>query len=138
MEADTHKPEAEPSSSPSPAPNAPALEANANANVAGAESFPFPSSAPNANVLGAGIPSFIREDLLDDSAPGTSIADFRSPKLRQFRKYDQRISWRKYIGYGMNGIVFRVRFDDGDGPYALKVVCIYLFPFAYLLTFYII
>ncbi|EGX95887.1 hypothetical protein CCM_00541 [Cordyceps militaris CM01] len=79
------------------------------------------SSAPNANVTGAGSLGFIQEDLLDETPPGTSIADFWSPKLRKFRKHDQRISWRKYVGYGMDGIVFRVRFGDGDGPFALKV-----------------
>ncbi|KAL7626477.1 hypothetical protein AAE478_003249 [Parahypoxylon ruwenzoriense] len=61
----------------------------------------------------------ILEDTLE-GPPGTSLNDFRHPKLRRFPRHDSQINWLEYLGHGEEGIVFKATIGGGK-PVAVKV-----------------
>lgn len=62
-----------------------------------------------------------RDSTLMLGPPGLSIKDFRTPRLRQCPFDMASIKWGRILGYGIEGCVWKVYFED-EGPYALKVV----------------
>ncbi|KAH7146194.1 hypothetical protein EDB81DRAFT_842429 [Dactylonectria macrodidyma] len=55
-----------------------------------------------------------------DGLPSTTRSDFEDAKLRRFPGCGSEIQWLEFLGYGREGLVFKVTFGHGD-PVALKV-----------------
>jgi hypothetical protein len=56
-----------------------------------------------------------------EGPPSTTWRDFIRPKLRRFPRHGAKIEWLDYLGHGIHGLVFKVKFGDDD-PVALKIV----------------
>lgn len=65
---------------------------------------------------------FLSDLPLDDSPPLMKYQNFIAPLLRRFPQHDQRINFRKRLGQGLEGVVYRVWFGSGPPQFALKIV----------------
>ena len=84
---------------------------------------PQPPSPPRPFDLGPTYSHrpFLSEQLLDDeSPPPTAWKDFQTPLHRQFSGHNKDITWRSYLGHGLDGVVFKA--SIGDQVFAIKVV----------------
>lgn len=61
------------------------------------------------------------ENQVLNGPPPTAWRDFIRPKLRRFPGHGANIQWLDYLGHGIHGLVFKVKFGDDD-PVALKIV----------------
>lgn len=65
-------------------------------------------------------PKFLSEEL-QQGPPPSSWADFTAPRLRQYPHHEQKITFYRVLGSGVDGTVLKVCFGDGE-PVAMKVV----------------
>ncbi|KAK4139077.1 uncharacterized protein C8A04DRAFT_41003 [Dichotomopilus funicola] len=54
--------------------------------------------------------------------PPCDWADFLSPQLRRFPRAYNKVTMRNRLGHGIEGCVARVKFDDDESSFALKIV----------------
>lgn len=55
--------------------------------------------------------------------PPCNWSDFLSPQLRRFPRLYSRVKLWNRLGYGIEGCVARVKFDNDNSSFALKIVC---------------
>jgi hypothetical protein len=68
------------------------------------------------------LPPFLSNDPMQGDPP-CDWSDFLSPQLRRFPRAYTKIRLRKALGHGIEGCVARVKFDQDDSRFALKIVC---------------
>ncbi|KAL2021181.1 hypothetical protein VTK56DRAFT_7487 [Thermocarpiscus australiensis] len=66
------------------------------------------------------LPPFLSPAPMEGDPP-CSWSDFISPQLRRFPLVYSKIRLRNRLGHGIEGCVGRVKFDDGDASFALKI-----------------
>lgn len=66
-------------------------------------------------------PPFLSDAPMEGDPP-CDWGDFLTPQLRRFPCAYTKVRLRKVLGHGIEGCVARVKFDDDDSRFALKIV----------------
>jgi hypothetical protein len=70
---------------------------------------------------------FLSNDPMEGDPP-TQWTDFLTPQLRQFSLVYNQMHVQEVIGHGIEGCVARVKFDDDELSYAIKIVSALFLP----------
>lgn len=68
------------------------------------------------------LPPFLSDAPLQGEPP-CDWHDFLMPRLRRFPgEHTKKVRLSQALGHGIEGVVAKIKFDDGDPSFALKIV----------------